>query len=87
MFAEHKIVLPFYSPEAQSKSIAYTKQLSYFASKGNKNSYKSDIVMASWFPMKVIRNLQKLTYADMGLDYTPSYEGYNMLDLNDIPWS
>ena len=43
--------------------------------------------MASWFPMKVIRNLQKLTYADMGLDYTPSYEGYNMLDLNDIPWS
>ena len=87
MFAEHKIVLPFSSPEAQSKSIAYTKQLSYFASKGNKNSYKSDIVMASWFPMKVIRNLQKLTYADMGLDYTPSYEGYNMLDLNDIPWS
>ena len=87
MFTEKAIKLPFMSPEAQSKSIAYTKQLAYFASKGNKNSYKSDIVMASWFPMKVIRNLQKLTYAEMGLDYTPSYEGYNMLDLDDIPWS
>ena len=87
MFQEKKIKLPFASIDAQTKSITYTKQLSYFASKGNKNSYKSDIVMASWFPMKVIRNLQKLTYAEMGLDYTPSYEGYSMLDLNDIPWS
>ncbi len=87
MFQEKNIKLPFSSIDAQTKSITYTKQLSYFASKGNKNSYKSDIVMASWFPMKVIRNLQKLTYAEIGLDYTPSYEGYSMLDLNDIPWS
>ena len=87
MFQDKKIKLPFQGIDAQTKSITYTKQLSYFASKGNKNSYKSDIVMASWFPMKVIRNLQKLTYAEIGLDYTPSYEGYSMLDLNEIPWS
>jgi len=87
MFNEQMISLPFADGEAQTKTTLYTKQLIYFASKGSGGKgYKSDIVMASWFPMKVIRTLTKLTYADMGIDYTPSFEGYNSVEWNEIPW-
>jgi hypothetical protein len=87
MFNEGMIELPFADGEAQDKTTLYTKQLTYFASKGKGGrGYKSDIVMASWFPMKVIRTLTKLTYADIGIDYTPSFDGYNSIQWDDIPW-
>ena len=88
MFSDKMIVLPFADADAQSKSIAYTKQLTYFASKNSaRGKTKSDIVMASWFPMKVVRTLTKLTYSDMGLDYNPSFSGYTSNDWNEAPWS
>ena len=88
MFNEQMIVLPFYDADAQSKSITYTKQLVYFASKGKGGKgYKSDVVMASWFPMKVIRALTKLVYSDIGIEYTPSFDGYNSVQWNETPWS
>ena len=87
MFNEGMIELPFADGEAQDKTTLYTKQLTYFASKGKGGrGYKSDIVMASWFPMKVIRTLTKLTYADIGIEYTPSFDGYNSIQWDDIPW-
>ena len=87
MFNEGMIDIPFADSEAQDKATLYTKQLTYFASKGKGGKgYKSDIVMASWFPMKVIRTLTKLTYSDMGIDYTPSFDGYNGIQWDDIPW-
>ena len=43
--------------------------------------------MASWFPMKEIRKMVKQTISDMGVDYTPSYENYDMIDMNEAPWS
>ena len=87
MFNEGMIDIPFADSEAQDKATLYTKQLTYFASKGKGGrGYKSDIVMASWFPMKVIRTLTKLTYSDMGIDYTPSFDGYNGIQWDDIPW-
>ena len=87
MFNDGMIRLPFYETDAQTKTITYTKQLMYFASKGSGRGYKSDIVMASWFPMKVVRQLTKYTYADMGIDYTPSFDGYNSVQWNNTPWS
>jgi hypothetical protein len=88
MFNDQMIQLPFYDADAQSKSITYTKQLVYFASKGKGGrGYKSDVVMASWFPMKVIRQLTKLVYADIGIEYTPSFDGYNSVQWNETPWS
>jgi hypothetical protein len=88
MFNDQMIVLPFYDADAQSKSITYTKQLVYFASKGKGGKgYKSDVVMASWFPMKVIRALTKLVYSDIGIEYTPSFDGYNSVQWNETPWS
>jgi len=87
MFNDGMIELPFADGEAQDKTTLYTKQLTYFASKGKGGKgYKSDIVMASWFPMKVVRTLTKLTYADIGIDYTPSFDGYNSIQWNETPW-
>ena len=62
----------------------YKKQLSFFASKGR--GYKSDIVMASWFPMKVVRRLQTARFDDMMVEYSPSFSGINTASWNDAPW-
>ena len=88
MFQEGIITLPFGDDEAISKSILYTKQLTYFASKGQGSSraIASDVVMASWFPMKTVRTLTRLTYEDMSYDYSPSYDKYDTMDWNEIPW-
>jgi len=85
MFQDKLIVLPYGNTESQIKSEMYRKQLSYFSAK-RKNVYKSDIVMASWFPIKVLRKLQKAHYSDMGIDYTPSYDGFDVVEWNDAPW-
>ena len=89
MFQEGIITLPFGDDEGISKSILYTKQLTYFASKGQSNSraIASDVVMASWFPMKTVRTLTRLTYGDMSYDYSPSYDKYDSIDWNELPWS
>ena len=63
----------------------YRKQLSYFSAR-RKNVYKSDIVMASWFPIKVLRKLQKAHYSDIGIDYRPSYDSFDIVEWNDAPW-
>jgi hypothetical protein len=62
----------------------YRKQLTFFASKGR--AYKSDIVMASWFPMKVIRRLQTARFDDMMVEYKPSFDGFDVTSWNDVPW-
>jgi len=89
MFQEGVITLPFGNDEGISKSILYTKQLTYFASKGqgNNRGVASDVVMASWFPMKTVRTLTRLTYADLSYDYSPSYDKYDTMDWNELPWS
>ena len=88
MFQEGVITLPFGDDEGISKSILYTKQLTYFASKGQgKRGMASDVVMASWFPMKTVRTLTRLTYADLSYDYAPSYDNYDTMDWNELPWS
>tara|TARA_R100000742_G_C4275746_1_gene96416 strand:- start:919 stop:2217 length:1299 start_codon:yes stop_codon:yes gene_type:complete len=87
LFEENKIVLPYGNPESQVKIDQYKKQLIYFASKGQKkNKTVSDIVMASWFPMKVIRRISKTSYASMEYDYEPSYYGFEETDMNEAPW-
>ena len=87
LFEDNKIILPYGNPESQSKIDQYKKQLIYFASKGQKkNKTVSDIVMASWFPMKVIRRISKTSYASMEYDYEPSYYGFEETDMNEAPW-
>ena len=88
LFDDKKIILPYASPEAQMKTDLYKKQLIYFASKGQgKSKIVSDIVMASWFPMKVVRRISKQSFADMEYDYNPSYNDFEETTWNEAPWS
>ena len=90
MFQEKNISLPYLSFEAQEKVNLYTSQLVYFSSAKNKSKSvgtKTDIVMASWFPMRAIRRMQKERFAELGYDYNPSFEGYEPSSMDIDSWS
>ena len=90
LFKQQLISLPYGSAESETKSNIYRRQLIYFSSAASKaskaKSYKSDVVMASWFPLKVIRRLGKERLAEVGLDYKPSFGEWNLSDMNESPW-
>ena len=90
LFEQNLINLPYGDTESETKSNIYRRQLIYFSSAASKaskaRSYKSDVVMASWFPMKVIRRLGKERLAEVGLDYEPSFGEWDISDMNESPW-
>ena len=89
LFDKGLVNLPYGSADSQNKSNIYRRQLLYFSNAANKASskgYKSDIVMASWFPIKIVRRLQKEFIAEMGYDYNPSYSNMNISSMNTAPW-
>jgi len=89
MFQEQNISLPYLSFEAQEKVNLYTSQLVYFSSARNKSKSvgtKTDIVMASWFPMRAIRRMQKERFAELGYDYNPSFTGYESSNMDIDNW-
>ena len=89
LFENKRIHLPTGDGESNAKVQKYRQQLLYFDGKpvSKRNKEKTDIVMASWFPMKVFRRMQKEHAADLGLDYNPSYGDYKMTDMNEAPWA
>ena len=90
MFQENNISLPYLGFEAQEKVNLYTSQLVYFSSAKNKSKSvgtKTDIVMASWFPMRAIRRMQKERYAELGYDYNPSFTDYTSSNIDIENWS
>ena len=89
LFKEQLISLPYGSAESETKSNIYRRQLIYFSTGANKQSgrnNKSDVVMASWFPMRVVRRLQKERLAEVGLDYKPSFGEWDISSMNEAPW-
>ena len=90
LFEQKLINLPYGDTESETKSNIYRRQLIYFSSAASRaskaRSYKSDVVMASWFPMKVVRRLGKERLAEVGLDYEPSFGEWDITDMNESPW-
>ena len=89
LFKQQLISLPYGSAESETKSNIYRRQLIYFstgASKQSGRNNKSDVVMASWFPMRVVRRLQKERLAEVGLDYKPSFGEWDLSNMNEAPW-
>jgi hypothetical protein len=89
MYQEQIISLPYLSFEAQEKVNLYTSQLVYFSSAKNKSKSigtKTDIVMASWFPMRAIRRMQKEKFAELGYEYSPSFTGYESSNMDLDNW-
>ena len=42
--------------------------------------------MASWFPMKRIRQTMKIILSEVDSDYTPSYSNYKMTTYDERMW-
>ena len=88
LFEEGRVHLPVGDPLSRDKVGAYKSQLIYFDGKpqSRRTKHKTDLVMASWFPMKIFRRLTKERSAMMGLDYTPSFNDWDISDWNEAPW-
>ena len=89
LFENRKIHLPTGDSQSTAKVQQYRQQLLYFDGKpvSKRNKEKTDIVMASWFPMKIFRRMQKEHIAEMGTDYNPSYGEYEITEMNEAPWA
>ena len=89
MYEEHMIDLPWGTVEAREKMGIYQHQMIRFvdaAGAMRRTARKSDVLMASWFPMKVIRRLQKERQAQISSNYDPSFADYDVSDLDSAPW-
>jgi len=86
------IDLPYGNPESMRKTDLYISQAQYFsreAAGSNRNTrrgYKSDVLMASWFPMKAIRRWVKEYEAEVEFEYEQSYSSFSAIDWNEAPW-
>jgi hypothetical protein len=90
-FAEKRIHLPYGDSPSQAKSDLYRAQLIYWDGKVARNrnaraGYKSDIVMASWFPLDAILRAQTEFIAEMGVDYEPDYASFDSYGWDRAPW-
>ena len=91
LYEQGKINLPFAEGITKRKVSIFRQQLIYFSQASAKNSRsvktKTDLVMASWFPMKRIKTLQKTLQAQMEYDYEPSYQGLQASTMNEPFWN
>jgi hypothetical protein len=83
--------LPYGSLEAKAKVDLLTGQAVHFsqAASLNRNArsgYKADVLMAAWFPMKVIRRWGRQAGGDMIRDYTPAFTGMQRVSWSEPPW-
>lgn len=91
MFLEDEISLPYMDTPSRQKTDMYRNQLIHFTNvkrMGNRSKgLKSDLVMASWFPMDAIRRARSQQIAEMGVDYSPGYSSFGESEWNTAPWS
>ncbi len=87
-----RIDMPYGTPEAKAKTDLYIAQAVHFSQNANKpagglSGYKSDVVMASWFPMKAIRRWVVEDAAEVEYDYVPTFGGFTpQMDYHKPPW-
>jgi len=90
LFTEGLVDLPYLDSPAQFIIDQYRKQLFNFANDvtitGKRRKQTSDIVMASWFPLKVYRRKIKEFQATMEVQYEQSYSDWTTFSLNEAPW-
>ena len=90
LYESGKINLAWGDQLTKRKVNILRQQLIYFSQAGASNSRnvktKTDLVMASWFPMKRIRTNVKMMLAEAENDYTPSYSYYKQSEYNEVFW-
>lgn len=89
LFRDQKITLPYANSVSVTKSDLYQRQLVRFSDaprNRNRTGDKDDVVMASWFPMTVIRRARMEYVGEAGVEYEQSYAGYRGSSWNSAPW-
>lgn len=92
LFEGGVVDIPWGDPESVEKMALFRRQLVYFSSTASRNKnprsgYKSDILMAAWFPWtRSIRRHRKEWEAEAEYDYDPSYPGYDLVAMEGPPW-
>ena len=91
LFASGAITLPYGDGPSKAKTDVYVRQLLHYdglapRNRNTRTGPKTDLVMASWFPMDVIRRAQNEFISEMGVDYQPEYESFSGYDWNEVPW-
>lgn len=92
LYADQKIILPYGDGPSQTATDLLRSQLLYYDTSAPRNrntrgGYKNDLVMASWFPLEVIRRAQQEHHAEMGISYQPSYPGFTGSKWSQAPWA
>jgi len=78
-FESGRIDLPYKDAVSQQKTDMYLRQLHYFTRDAGTNkrrrNHRSDLVMASWFPLTAIRRLRRETPVSTEVNYNPFFAG------------
>lgn len=82
------IDLPWADAECERKVGQIIRQWLNFteATSGKRPAYKSDLVMAAWFPESVIRRWRREFVAEMSVDYAPNGGIHWMTNWSKPPW-
>jgi len=89
LFDQQIIDIPWGSPDSIEKMAIYRRQLVYFSSTASRSKhartgYKSDVLMASWFPWaRTIRRQRKEWEAEVEYEYDQSYPAYNLVEVEE----
>ena len=95
LFTTDMIDLPYGSPQAREKTNLYARQLYSFTEDAMaQRKRRSDVMMAAWFPSKVIRRWEKEAIAEASREvvqldsqYPASYPGLSgFTNHNHAPW-
>ena len=91
LFADRRIVLPYGDAPSKAKTDIYVRQMLHYDPRASQNrnsraGYKSDVLMASWFPLDVIRREQTEFFATIVVDYEPMYAGLSFFDADQPMW-
>lgn len=85
-FKQGKVNLPYGTPEARLASDTWLQQAYLFTDQPTNRKRLSDVLMASWFPMKVIRRAAQEANAAADIDFEPMFSAYAASSYNEVPW-
>ena len=89
LYESDMVDLPWGTEEARARMGIYEHQMLRFVDQAGamrRTTRKSDVLMASWFPMKVIRRLQKERQAQASTEGEHSFIGMQATELDQAPW-
>ena len=91
LYASKAIILPYGDAPSVAKTDVYVRQLLHYdgtapRNRNTRSGPKTDLVMASWFPMDIIRRAQQEIISDIQTDYDVEDAWLSDYDWNEVPW-